>query len=139
MWRETCTGFLWRCDGYLWAPLSHMKGVKPPLKFGEGTRDCSPGGAGTKGLISQGLGNLLVFLKLRREAWDSSAATLGNSGSLSCCLREFKCPFELRGGPRDCFGFLTGKSGLNSHVRGDLNVFFQLWQEVWVPRFATGT
>ena len=138
MWRETCTGFLWRCDGYLWAPLSHMKGVKPPLKFGEGTRDCSPGAAGTKGLMSQGLGNLLVFFKLLQEAWDSSAATLGNSGSLSCCLREVKSPFELRGGARDRSGVLTGESGFNSHGRGDLNMFLKLRQDVWIPSSCNG-
>ena len=115
-----------------------MKGVKPPLKFGEGTRDCSPGGAGTKGLISQGLGNLLVFLKLRREAWDSSAATLGNSGSLSCCLREVKSPFELRGGARDHSGVSAGESGFNLHGRGYLNMFLKLWQDIWIPSSCNG-
>ena len=115
-----------------------MKGVKPPLKFGEGTRDCSPGAAGTKGLMSQGLGNLLVFFKLLREAWDSSAATLGNSGSLSCCLREVKSPFELQGGARDRSGVLTGESGFNSHGRGDLNMFLKLRQDVWIPSSCNG-
>ena len=34
-----------------WSPLSGLKGVQPPLPFGERTRDCSPGHAGhnTKG------------------------------------------------------------------------------------------
>ena len=31
------SGFPSRCDRDLWAPLSCMKGVKPPLEFGEGT------------------------------------------------------------------------------------------------------
>ena len=46
------SGYLLRCDGDLWAPLSCMTGVKPPLEFGEGTWDCSLGAAGTKGLMS---------------------------------------------------------------------------------------
>ena len=32
-----------------WNPLSGLKGVKPPLQFGERTRDCSPGQAGKEG------------------------------------------------------------------------------------------
>ena len=32
--------------GVSWSPLSGLKGVKPPVEFGERTRDCSPGHAG---------------------------------------------------------------------------------------------
>ena len=32
-----------------WSPLSGLKGVEPPLPFGERTRDCSPGHAGKEG------------------------------------------------------------------------------------------
>ena len=32
-----------------WSPLSGLKGVQPPLPFGERTRDCSPGHAGKEG------------------------------------------------------------------------------------------
>ena len=32
-----------------WSPLSGLKGVQPPLPFGERTRDCSPGHAGEEG------------------------------------------------------------------------------------------
>ena len=32
-----------------WSPLSGLKGVKPPVEFGERTRDCSPGHAGKEG------------------------------------------------------------------------------------------
>ena len=31
-----------------WSPLSGLKGVQPPLPFGERTRDCSPGHAGKR-------------------------------------------------------------------------------------------
>ena len=32
--------------GISWSPLSGLKGVKPPVKFREKTRDCSPGQTG---------------------------------------------------------------------------------------------
>ena len=35
--------------GISWSPLSGLKGVEPPLQFGERTRDCSPGQAGKEG------------------------------------------------------------------------------------------
>ena len=47
------SGFIVSCDGYLWVPLSCMKGVTPPLESGEGTRDCSLGTVGEKDLISR--------------------------------------------------------------------------------------
>ena len=127
------SAFTSSCDGDLWAPLSCMKGIKPPVEFWEGTWDCSRGTAGEKGLISRWRGNLLVCLELRREAWDSSPSTTRNSGSLLCCLREVKSPFELRGRVRECSGVTAGESGLNSHWRGHLKVFLELRQEVWVP------
>ena len=34
-------------------PLRGVKGVKPPMEFGEMTRDCFPGHAGKKALISR--------------------------------------------------------------------------------------
>ena len=74
----------------------------------------------------------MLLLELRQEAWDSSPVTTGYSGSLSCCLREVKSPFELWGGVWDCSGVTAGELGLNSHGRRDLKVFLKLWQEVWV-------
>ena len=35
--------------GISWSPLSGLKGVKPPVEFGERIRDCSPGHAGKEG------------------------------------------------------------------------------------------
>ena len=35
--------------GISWTQLSGLKGVNPPVKFGERTRDCSPGQAGKEG------------------------------------------------------------------------------------------
>ena len=131
--------FLSRCDGDLWAPSTWMKGVKPHLEIGEGTQDCCLGATETNVLMARGRGNILVYLKLWWEAWDSSPANPGNSGSLSCCVREVKPPFELQRGARDYSGVTAGESGLNSHGRGNLNGFLELWQETQVSsRGATG-
>ena len=35
--------------GISWSPLCVLKGVKPPVEFGEGTRDWTPGHAGKEG------------------------------------------------------------------------------------------
>ena len=45
-----------------------------------------------------GMGNLMVFLKLQ---WDFRVM-IGNSGNLSCFLREVQSPFELQWGAGDC-------------------------------------
>ena len=80
----------------------------------------------------------MVCLELWREAWGSSAGATGRSGSLSCCLREVKSPFKLRGPAQECSRVTAGKSGLNSHGRGNLKVFLDLRQEVWVPLSCHG-
>ena len=99
-------GFHLRCDGDLWTRFNCMKRVKPHLKIGEGTRECSLGAERTNGLMSRRRGNLLVFLELQQ--WDSSPANLWNSGSLTCCLREVKSPCELRGASQDSFSVSAG-------------------------------
>ena len=39
--------------GISWSPLRGVKGVKPPMEFGEMTRECFPGHAGKKALVSR--------------------------------------------------------------------------------------
>jgi len=68
----------------------------------------------------------------------SSAGTNGSSGSLSCFLREVKYLFELRGQAREYFGVTAGESGLDLHGRGNLKVFLELRQKVWVPLSCHG-
>ena len=57
--------------GISWSPLSGLKGVKPPLEFGERTRDCTPGHAGKEGphLTMTGGGGLGGFTELQRLCW----------------------------------------------------------------------
>ena len=50
--------------GISWSPLSGLKGVKPPVKFGERTRDCSPGQAGKE---VPNLAMTVGFPELRRQ------------------------------------------------------------------------
>ena len=47
--------------GISWTQLSGLKGVNPPVKFGERTRDCSPGQAGKEGPPSLLDGGILWF------------------------------------------------------------------------------
>ena len=78
------SGFLSRCMGNSGNPLGCIKGVKPPFKFQEGTRDCPRGTAGEKSLISRSGGISRCFL--------SSA---GGFGFLSSCNRELSEPLVL--------------------------------------------
>ena len=52
--------------------LSFLKGVKDPFEAQEGRWDFSRDASVEKGLISQEVKNLLVFLKLGQEIWGSS-------------------------------------------------------------------
>ena len=53
--------------GISWSPLSGLKGDKPPVEFGQRTRDCSLGHEGNEGHQLAMMGNLEVFLELRRQ------------------------------------------------------------------------
>ena len=55
--------------GICWSPLSGLKGVKPPLEFGERTRDCTPGHAGKEGPHLTMTGGLGGFTELQRLCW----------------------------------------------------------------------
>ena len=52
--------------GISWSPLSGLKGVKPPVEFGERTRDCTPGHAGKEGPHLTMTGVLGGFTELQR-------------------------------------------------------------------------
>ena len=83
-----------------WSPLSGLKGVQPPLQFGERTRDCSPGHAGKEGPqlamtgVSQGFPRAAAPMAL------FSRGMTRISGSLSCGAREVRSPCAWRGGAR---------------------------------------
>ena len=58
-------------DGYPLEPKRGLNGVKPPVEFGERTRDCSLGHAGKEGphLTMTGVGGLSGFTELQRLCW----------------------------------------------------------------------
>ena len=96
-----------------WSPLSALKGVEPPLPFGERTRDCSPGQAGKEGPHLAMTGGLMCFLRLRRR-WGFS--------------------HEARRGPQGASRAAPGKSGLHAHDEGELVITLESWEATRASR-----
>ena len=67
-----------------WSPMSGLKGVEPPLQFGERTRDCSPGQAGKEGAHLERTGASQGFPRAAAPVGVFSRGTTRISGSLSC-------------------------------------------------------
>ena len=97
-----------------WSPLSGLKGVNPPLQFGERTRDCSPGQAGKEGPHLAMSGESRGFSGAAVPVWGFSQGTTRSLGNLSCGVREVKSPYEWRGGARHCSRVMVVESGLNA-------------------------
>ena len=83
-----------------WSPLSGLKGVKPPLQFGERTRDCSPGHAGKEGPHLSMMGASQGFPLAVPPVGVFSRGTTRITGSLSCGVREVRSPCTWREGAR---------------------------------------
>ena len=95
--------------GISWSPLSGLKGVKPPVKFRERTRDCSPGHEGKEGPHLAIMGASRVFSRAGVPVWDFSRGMTGSSGNLSCGAREVKSPCAWRGATRHCSRVMVGE------------------------------
>ena len=80
-----------------WSPLSGLKGVEPPLQFGERTRDYSPGQAGKEGPHLAMTGASQGFPRAAAPVGVFSRGTTRISGSLSCGARELMSPCAWRG------------------------------------------
>ena len=78
--------------GISWTQLSGLKGVNPPVKFGERTRNCSPGQAGKEGPHLSLTGASCGFSRTAAPVWVFSRGTMGYSGSLLCGTREVSFP-----------------------------------------------
>ena len=74
--------------GTSWSPLCGLKGVKPPVKFGERTWDCSPGHAGKDGPHLAMTEGSCGFSRAAAPVWGFTRGTTGSSGSLSCGARD---------------------------------------------------
>ena len=80
-----------------WSPLGGLKGGRPPLQFGERTRDCAPGQAGKEGTHIARTGASQGFPRTAAPMGVFSRGTTRSSGSLSCGAREVRSPFHARG------------------------------------------
>ena len=83
-----------------WSPLGGLKGGRPPLQFGERTRDCPPGQAGKEGSHLARTGPSQGFPRAAAPVGVFSRGTTRISGSLSCGAREARSPCAWRGGAR---------------------------------------
>ena len=82
-----------------WSPLSGLKGVNPPLQFGERTRDCSPGHAGREGPHLEILTSCPPGLLIIEEQECGTGLDFSVLASLSCtpkCIYTRQCPLEGR-------------------------------------------
>ena len=102
-------------DSISWSPLSGLKGVKPPVEFGERTRDCSPDHAGKECPHLPMTGASHGFFRAVEAVWGSSRGTTGSSGSLSCGAREVRSSCAWRRGVRPCSRVMVGES-VPTHV-----------------------
>ena len=121
-----------------WSPLSGLKGVKPPVEFGERTRDCSLGPAGKEGPYLVMMGESHGFSRAAAQVWVFSRVTMGNSGSLSCGAREVQCPFKLRG---ECGIALESRYGNQASRRieeGISRSFSSFGRKLWVSSICDG-
>ena len=74
------------------SPLSGLKGVQPPLQFGDRTRDCSAGHAGKEGPQLTRTGASQGFPRAAVPVEIFSRGTTRISGRLSCGAREVRSP-----------------------------------------------
>ena len=73
---------------FSWSPLSGLKGVQPPLPFGERTRDCSPGHAGKEGPQLARTGASQGFPRAAAPVGVFSRGTRGSLRSSSYLVRK---------------------------------------------------
>ena len=78
--------------GISWTQLSGLKGVNPPVTFGERTRNCSPGQAGKEGPHLSLTGASCGFSRTAAPVWVFSRGTMGYPGSLLGGTREVSFP-----------------------------------------------
>ena len=91
--------------GISWNPLSGLKGVKPPMKFLEGTRDCSLGPAGKE----------WPHLAMTGESCGFSRIVMGSLGFLSNYDRIVSGPLVLPLGSPVSIQVARGSTGLLSN------------------------
>ena len=101
-------------DGYPLEPKSGLNGVKPPVEFGQRTRDCSLGHAGKEGPHLAMTGASRGFSRAVALVWGFSRGTTGSSGSLFYGASEVRPPCGWRGGARHCYRVMEAESGFKT-------------------------
>ena len=85
---------------------SILKGVKPPVKFGERTWDCSPGHAGKDGPHLAMTEGSCGFSRVAAPVWGFTRGTTGSQGASRVA---------------------PGKSGLHVRGEGERIIALELW------------
>ena len=122
------TALLSSRDGYPLEPKSGLNGVKPPVEFGERTRDCSLGHAGKEGPHLTMTGASRGFSQGAVPGWVSHEIGRGAQGD-SCGATEVRSPWTWHGGAPHCSRVMVGESSLKTLRRRTLEVFLGVWQE----------
>ena len=94
--------------GISWSPLSGLKGVKPPLEFGERTRDCTPGHAGKEGPHLTKTGGSRWFYRAAAPVLVSQEVRRGSQPSPWVGPGKPNLPLGLRGKAGGCARVTAG-------------------------------
>ena len=100
--------------GISWSSLSDLKGVKPPVEYGERTQDFSLGHDRNEGPHLAMMGESRGFSRAAAPGWGFSRGPTASSGSLLCGTTEVRSPCEWRGGVRHCSRVMVGESCLKT-------------------------
>ena len=94
-WKQRTTRSSRVSTGIPWSPLCGLMGVKPPVKFGERTQDCSLGHAGNEDPHLAMMGESGALSRSAASVCGFSRGTTGSSGGLSCGAREVMSPMRV--------------------------------------------
>ena len=78
------------------------------------------------------------FSRTVAPVWVFSRGTKGNSGSLSCCAREVRSPFELQWDARHCSRVMVGDQASRRVEEGISRYFSICSRRPWVPSTCAG-
>ena len=88
-----------------------VKGVNTPVKFGERTRNCSPGQAGKEGPHLSLTGASCGFSRTVAPVWVFPEVRWGTQGA-SCVVLGKSVLLLVARGARRCSGVMVGESGI---------------------------
>ena len=123
--------------GISWSPLRGVKGVKPPMEFGDDSGLFSwP--CRKKGPHLAMMGASRGFSPAAAPVSDFSRGTTGSSESLSCGARDVRSPCVWWRGVRDCSRVIVGNRASRRIEERLLRSFSGCGREPWVPLICVG-